>query len=300
MAELRFLRELLGLTEPVLLELFRSCNSDTAVFQRKVLLRHPKRDLFMPCDPETDVRVPSQVVLGPMLSQLEALEKISTGNTFWKSFLEKEAPASSVQTPASSVQTPAPASNVQMERDAVFNNPGTAFNEILSREINDRWAIMIQFKPYLKALDVYYELLKDEKVSCRDRLLNMAVHITGMVQHKKSRFLTLPTKTDLEAAHAIVYHDGICVRYASLTKDTLYLNPATALEDIIVDPTIIGRWGVMIKLPGWQYEKALRIYYEILTTDTADPIQNIVTDLAAHIELMVKLQKAGDLEEELG
>ena len=108
MAELRFLRELLGLTEPVLLELFRSCNSDTAVFQRKVLLRHPKRDLFMPCDPETDVRVPSQVV-GSMLSQLEALEKISTGNTFWKSFLEKEAPASSVQTPACRLQLQRPA-----------------------------------------------------------------------------------------------------------------------------------------------------------------------------------------------
>lgn len=247
----------------------------------------------MPCDPETDVRVPSQVVLGPMLSQLEALEKISTGNTFWKSFLEKEAPASSVQTPASSVQTPAPASSVQTERDAVFNNPGTAFNEILSREINDRWAIMIQFKPYLKALDVYYELLNDEKVSCQDRLTNMAAHITGMVQHKKSQFLTLPTKGDLEEEHAIV-RDGIRV---ILTKDTLYTNPATALKDI-VSPNIIAKWAVIMKIP--KYEKALNIYYNYFTQDNGDSIQTRVNLMAEHIEFMVKLQKNGDLEAELG
>ena len=221
------------------------------------------------------------------------MEKALTGNAFWKSSLEKEAPASSVQTLGVTITR-----EMTMTRDAVFNNPGTAFKEILSPEINDRWAIMIQFKPYLKALDVYYELLKDEKVSCQDRLLNMAVHITGMVQHKESRFLTLPTKKDLEEAHAIVYHDGDRVRYASLTKDTLYLNPATALKPIIVDPTIITRWGLILKVPKFK-GKPLQFYYDILTARTADPIQTIVTDLAAHIELMVKLQKAGDLEAEL-
>jgi hypothetical protein len=299
MAELRFVRELLGLTEPDLLKIFRGCNSDTAEFQRKVLLQHPKRDLFMPCDPETDVRVPTPVV-GSMLSQLEALEKHfgkSTGKTFGKSFLESAAIKELQSAPSVQTFGVAISREMTMTRDAVFNNPGTAFKDILSPEINDKWAIMIQFKPYLKALDVYYELLNDEKVSCQDRLTNMAVHITGMVQHKKSRFLTLPTKKDLEEAHAIVYHDDDRVIYASLTKDTLYLNPATALKDIIVDPTIIARWGLILKIP--KFEKALQFYYEILTTDTADPIQKIVTDLAAHIELMVKLQKAGDLEAEL-